>query len=238
MRTATFPAAASNDTHPDHKRYKTMRTNIKPKAFAYQYGATAMGIAFATGCTVEEAQAFIDAEKALFPDVESFYENTIFNEVEATKTIHREQTDTGGFRVYGRGTWTSPAGTTFEFRQYPKVKWVDGQRIELMEFKPTQMRNYPIQGESGFFVQGIAGQVARWLISRDFFGGRCFVINQVHDALYLDCTRSVLHEVAVAVKHIMESLPEFFKQYGYDLGVPFPAEVEAGPSMYEKSKVH
>lgn len=227
-----------DDTHPEHKKYKKMRTDIKPKAFAYQYGATAMGIAFATGCTVEEAQAFIDAEKALFPDVESFYEETIFAEVERTKTIHREQTDNGGWRVYGRGTWTSPAGTTFEFRQYPKVKWADGQRIELMEFKPTQMRNYPIQGESGFFVQGIAGQVARWLLSRDFFGGRCFVINQVHDALYLDCTRSVLHEVAVAVKYIMESLPEFFKQYGYDLGVPFPAEVEAGPSMYEKSKVH
>jgi len=226
-----------DEQHPEHKRYKTMRTNIKPKAFAYQYGATAMGIAFATGCTVEEAQAFIDAEKALFPDVEKFYEETIFAEVERTKSIHREQTDNGGWRVYGRGTWTSPCGTTMEFRQYPKVKWVDGQRFETMEFKPTQMRNYPIQGESGFFVQGIAGQIIRWLISRDFFGGRVFFINQVHDAVYLDCCRSVLAEVAVTVKHIMESLPEFFKAYGYDLGVPFPAEVEAGPSMYEKSKV-
>lgn len=225
-----------DENHPEHKKYKVMRTNIKPKAFAYQYGATAMGIAFATGCTVEEAQAFIDAEKALFPDVEKFYEEVIFAEVERTQTTHREQTETG-FRPYRKGTWTSPAGTTFEFRTYPKTKWIDGQRIELMEFKPTQMRNYPIQGESGFFVQGIAGQVARWLISRDFFGGRCFVINQVHDALYLDCTLSVLQEVAAAVKYIMESLPEFFKTLGYDLGVPFPAEVEAGPSMYHKSKV-
>lgn len=226
-----------DEQHPEHKRYKTMRTNIKPKAFAYQYGATAMGIAFATGCTVEEAQAFIDAEKALFPDVERFYEEEIFAEVERTKSMHREQSEDGSWRVYGRGTWTSPAGTTFEFRQYPKTKWADGQKITLMEFKPTQMRNYPIQGESGFFVQGIAGQVMRWLISRDFFGGRCFIINQVHDALYFDCCRSVLAEVAAAVKHIMESLPEFFKAYGYNLDVPFPAEVEAGPSMYEKEKV-
>jgi hypothetical protein len=36
----------------------------------------------------------------------------------------------------------------------------------------------------------------------------------------------------------MESLPEFFKQYGYDLGVPFPAEVEFGPNMLEKEKFH
>lgn len=228
----------TNHEHPQHKEYKQMRTDIKPPSFAYQYGATAMGIAFATGCTVEYAEEFIANEKRLFPDVESYYVDTIFAAVEASKTIHREQTDNGGWRVYGRGTWVSPAGTTFEFREYPKTKFVDGQRIELMEFKPTQMRNYPIQGESGFFVQGIAGQIMRWLVSRDFFGGRVFIINQVHDAVYLDCTLSVLREVAMAVKHIMESLPEFFKAYGYDLGVPFPAEVEAGPSMYEKSTVH
>jgi DNA polymerase I-like protein with 3'-5' exonuclease and polymerase domains len=226
-----------DDTHPEHKAYKTLRTDIKPKAFAYQYGASAMGIAFSTGCTVEDAQAFIDAEKALFPEVESWYEREVFANVERSKTVHREQDDAGNWRVYGRGTWTSPAGTTFEFREYPKSKYVNGQRISIMEFKPTQMRNYPIQGESGFFVQGIAGQVLRWLVSRGFFGGRVCIINQVHAAVYLDCCLSVLPEVAAAVKHIMESLPEFFKQFGYDLGVPFPAEVEAGPSMYEKGKV-
>lgn len=227
-----------DESHPDHKRYKTMRTDIKPKAFAYQYGATAAGIAFATGCTVEDAQAFIDAEKALFPEVESYYEDVIFAAVEKSATMHREQNDAGGWRVYKRGTWQAPGGTTFEFRQFPKKKWIDGQAIDTMEFKPTQMRNYPIQGESGFFVQGIAGLVVRWLISRGFFGGKVWIINQVHDALYLDCHRSVLHEVATTLKHIMESLPEYFKQFGYDLGVPFPAEVEAGNNMLEKEKVH
>ena len=231
-------AKVKDENHPEHKAYKKMRTDIKPPSFAYQYGATAMGIAFATGCTVEYAEEFIANEKALFPDVEAYFENDIFAEVERTKSIHREQADNGSWRVYGRGTKTMPDGTTFEFRQYPKVKWIDGQRVELMEFKPTQMRNYPIQGTSGFFVQGIAGQIARWLIAKDFFGGRVFIINQVHDAVYLDCCRSVLVEVAHAVKYIMESLPEFYKGYGYDLGVPFPAEVEAGPSMYEKSHVH
>lgn len=223
--------------HPDHKAYKKMRTDIKPPSFAYQYGATAMGIAFATGCTVEYAEEFIANEKALFPQVESYFEDVIFAQVQKTRTTHRELTDQGTYRPYGRGTWTSVCGTSFEFREYPKAKWVNGQKIELMEFKPTQMRNYPIQGESGFFVQGIAGQVMRWLISVDFFQGRVFIINQVHDALYFDCHLSVLAEVAATVKQIMESLPTFFKSYGYDLGVPFPAEVEAGESMYKKAKV-
>lgn len=227
-----------DESHPDHKAYKTMRTDIKPKAFAYQYGATAQGIAFATGCTVDDAQAFIDAEKALFPDVERYYEDVIFREVETNTTMHREQTENGGWRVYKRGTWQSKAGTTFEFRQYPKVKWINGQKVDIMEFKPTQMRNYPIQGESGFFVQGIAGLVFRWLISMNFFNGRVWIINQVHDALYLDCHVSVLPEVARTLKAIMESLPQYFNTtLGYDLGVPFPAAVEAGPSMFEKHEV-
>jgi len=58
----------------------------------------------------------------------------------------------------------------------------------------------------------------------------------VHDALYLDCHKDVLQEVCSTVKYIMESLPEFFKNYGYDLGVPFPAEVEYGANMLEKEK--
>lgn len=226
-----------NEEHPQHKEYKKMRTEIKPPSFAYQYGATAKGIAFATGCTVEYAEEFIANEKRLFPDVERYYDEEVIGRVQRSKTMHREQFDEGRYRMYGKGTWTSPAGTTFEFREYPKVIWEGGQKIEIMAFKPTQMRNYPIQGESGFFVQGIAGQVMRWLVQNDFFGGRVFIINQVHDALYFDCHLSVLPEVAAAVKAIMESLPEFFKAYGYDLGLPFPAEVEAGPSMFHKSKV-
>lgn len=170
--------------------------------------------------------------------MEAYYENVIFKAIEEGATMHREQTESGGWRVYKRGTWQAPGGTTYEFRQYPKTKWVDGQRIDLMEFKPTQMRNYPIQGESGFFVQGIAGLVVRWLLSKNFYDGKVCIINQVHDALYLDCHKDVLQEVASTVKVIMESLPQYFSNtFGYTLNVPFPAEVEAGPSMYEKHKV-
>ena len=226
-----------DEAHPEHKQYKSMRTAVKPKAFAFQYGATAHGIAFATGCSVEEAQAFIDAEKALFPDVEAYYDDVITKAVEQNVKWHREEYEIGKYRIFGVGTWQAPGGTCYEFRQYPKTLWVDGRKVESMQFKPTQIRNYPIQGESGFFVQGIAGLVVRWLISRDFFNGKVFIINQVHDALYLDCHKDVLQEVASTLKIIMESLPEHFKKYGYDLGVPFPCEVEAGPSMNEKVKV-
>lgn len=230
-----------DETHPEHAAYSKMRTDIKPPSFAYQYGATAMGISFSTGMALEEAEKFIADEKALFPGVEAFFSDYVFPEVEGSKTMHREQLDDGSWSVYGRGVWKSKAGTSYEFRQYPKTvtTWVNGKRTRAveMQFKPTQMRNYPIQGESGFFVQGICGLVIRWLIANDFFGGRVYVINTVHDAIYLDCHRSVLDVVCAGVKQIMESLPTYFSQkYGYTLNIPFPAAAEFGHNM--KSKVH
>lgn len=227
-----------DETHPEHKRYKKMRTDIKPMSFAYQYGASAQGIAFSTGCSVEEAQAFIDAEKALFPGVEEWYEREIFAKVEASKKLYREMDEDGRWRVYARGVWQSHGGTCYEFREYPKTEWVDGQKISVMQFKPTQLRNYPIQGESGFFVQAVSGAIVRWLVQKRFFGGRVFCINQVHDAVYFDVHTSVLKEVASAVQYIMESLPQMMRRLGYDLAVPFPAAVEVGLNLLEKEHFH
>ena len=187
---------------------------------------------------MEDAQAFIDAEKALFPGVEEFYDDVIMPFIEAHTTVCREQGEDGSWHLYRRGVWVSPGGTTYEFRQFNKTRWVNGQKIEGYEFKPTQVRNYPIQGESGYFVQGVAGLVIRWLISMNFFGGLVYIINQVHDALYFDCHVSVLADVCCAVKQIMESLPQYFNTLGYDLQVPFPVEVEYGPSMLKKEKFH
>lgn len=229
-----------DENHPQHAEYSRMRTDIKPPSFAYQYGATAMGIAFSTGMPLAEAEAFIKNEKELFPEVESFYDQKITPVVFANTTQHREMCDDQSWRVYGRGYWQSPGGTCYEFRQWPKTVTTYEQgrrmRVEVMDYKPTQIRNYPIQGESGFFVQGICGQVIRWLIANDFFGGRVFVINTVHDAIYLDCHRSVLDIVCGGVKQIMESLPQYFnaKYPGYTLTVPFPAAAEFGENMHTK----
>ena len=193
-------------------------------------------IAYSTGCTVEDAQEFIDTEKALFPGVEEWYDFTVTPAVRKNTQSHQEQTAEGAWITYLTGTYKAKSGTCYEFREYPKVIFADGRRCTVMDFKPTQIRNYPIQGESAFFVQTVAGQIIRWLIGKTFFGGKCFVINQVHDAVYLDVHKDVLDEVARSVKYIMELLPETMKSYGYDLGLPFPAEVEYGPNMLEKHK--
>ncbi|UVX36449.1 MAG: DNA polymerase family A [Bacteriophage sp.] len=235
-----------NTDGPDYKYWKQQRTDIKPPSFAAQYGATAKGIAFATGCTVEYAQSFLDNEAKLFPDTIGF-RAVIKEEVERTGAagrMYREQADDGSYRIYRIGTWTSPAGARYSFRQ--KEQWkevVPGQRKQkVMDYKETEMANYWCQGEAFFLMAVAAGMVLRALLARDWFDNQVCLITNVHDALYLDSANpEVGREASLLVKQCMEDAPKRIHQlwpnYGIIGEVPFPAEAEMGTSMYSKEKV-
>lgn len=239
--------AVENQEHPEHKRYKQMRTDIKPPSFAAQYGASARGIAYATGVTLEYAEEFLATEAKLFPQSIQFRQ-VIRDAVERTGMepdgLHREQRDDGGWSIYRRGYWASPGGARYSFRQYPK--WDRATRQHIMDYKDTQIANYWCQGEAFYLMAVSAGRVIRWLIANEFFRseeypeGRAFLINNVHDALYLDVHEDVLREAALGTKAIMEDAPKYMSEHlGYNIGhVPFPAAAEAGPSMYHKEHIH
>ena len=235
-----------NADGPDYKYWKQQRTDIKPPSFAAQYGATAKGIAFATGCTVEYAQSFLDNEAKLFPDTIGF-RAAVKEEVERTGAagrMYREQADDGSYRIYRIGTWTSPAGARYSFRQ--KEQWkevVPGQRKQkVMDYKETEMANYWCQGEAFFLMAVAAGMVLRAMLARDWFNNQVCLITNVHDALYLDSANpEVGREASLLVKQCMEDAPKRIHQlwpnYGIIGEVPFPAEAEMGTSMYSKEKV-
>lgn len=230
-----------DESHPQHREYHQMRTDIKPPSFAAQYGATASGIAFATGCTVEFAQEFLDNEAALFPKSIG-YRQVIRDEVERTGAlpsgIHREMGPSGAWQVYRRGHWQSPGGTCYSFRQLPQ--WRDGR--EVLDYKATQLANYWCQGEAGFLMSVSMGRICRWLIQNDWFGGKVCLINNVHDACYLDVADEEVGRVAaLGVKAIMEDAPKYMTSIwpGYDMAdVPFPAAAEWGPNMQHKTHIH
>lgn len=235
-----------NADGPDYKYWKQQRTDIKPPSFAAQYGATAKGIAFATGCTVEYAQAFLDNEAKLFPTTIGFRAK-VREEVERTGAagrMYREQAEDGSYRIYRIGTWTSPAGARYSFRQ--KEQWkevVPGQRKQkVMDYKETEMANYWCQGEAFFLMAVAAGMVLRAMLARDWFDNQVCLITNVHDALYLDSANpEVGREASLLVKQCMEDAPKRIHQlwpnYGIIGQVPFPAECEMGVSMYAKEKI-
>lgn len=228
-------------SRPDHKRYKQLRTDIKPRAFSNQYGASAAGIAYSTGCTVAEAEQFKETELKLFPESSVFAELHIRPEVERVgleRKMEREQDpETSVWKYYRRGFYRAKGGTCYSFRQFPKRE--DGK--EFYDYKATQIANYVIQGEASFIVQAACGRVIRALIERDFFSGKVLPINTVHDCLQTDCaTQELALVTGQMVKEIMESTPKWltekipaYKDWNYHT-TPFPAELEIGTSMMNK----
>lgn len=233
----------NDKSHPEHKRYKQLRTDIKPKAFANQYGATAEGIAHATGCTVEEAYTFKETELKLFPESSVFAELHVRPVVERnglTLPMEREQDpETGIWKHYRRGYFQAKGGTCYSFRQFPT--WNKETRSEYYDYKPTQLANYYCQGEASFIVQAACGRTIRKLLELDFVGGLVLPINTVHDAEYLDCaTEELAQEYGALVRTIMEETPKWltekipaYKDWNYHT-TPFPAASEMGVNMMNK----
>lgn len=227
-------------SHPDYKRYKQLRTDVKPRAFANQYGASAHGIAFATGCTVEEAEAFKATEAKLFPESSTYSERIVRPEVERTGLelpYERELNERGEWKIYRRGYFRAKSGTEYSFRQYPKM--LEGR--EVYDYKPTQLANYYCQGEASFIVQAACGRVVRELIKHNFANGQVLPINTVHDAIYLDCaTEELAIEYGTVVREIMERTPKELCEVITDLKdwnyhtTPFPAASEMGANMMSK----
>lgn len=239
-------AKCNDKSHPEHKRYKQLRTDIKPKAFANQYGATAEGIAHATGCTVEEAEQFKETELKLFPESSVFAELQVRPVVERNGLalpMEREQDPaTGIWYHYRRGYFQAKGGTCYSFRQF--LTWDKKARKEYYDYKPTQLANYAIQGEASFIVQAACGRVIREIIQRHFADGLVLPINTVHDAIYLDCaTEELAKEYGSLVQQIMEATPKWlaevipaYKDWRYD-STPFPAAGEYGANMMEKQHI-
>lgn len=233
-------AIVKDKTHPEHNSIKRQRTDIKPPSFAAQYGASAQGIAFATGVSVEYAEEFLATEERLFPRAIGFRQ-VVRQEVERTGALpgglFREMDDAGNYRVYRRGYYQAPGGTCYSFRQVDQ--WNPDTKSRCMDYKATQIANYWCQGEAGYLMTLSAGRVMRWLVHHPAFLSKVFIINNVHDALYLDVHKDFAREVALAVKAILEDAPKYMSaELGYNIShVPFPAVAEMGPSMAKKEEV-
>lgn len=229
-------------SHPDHARYSNMRTAIKPRAFAHQYGASAHGISYSTGCSLEEAEEFKRIEFELFPESNAYPSEVVRPEVERTglNSLPERECVDGVWGIFRRGQFQAKSGTCYSFRQYNQ--WREGQQV--MDYKDTQIANYWCQGEASFIVQAACGRVIREFIARDFFDGKALPINTVHDAIYLDCaTEELAIEAGKLVRDIMETTPHWLvdkipalAEWGYDR-TPFPAAAEQGHNMAQKNHI-
>jgi len=223
-----------NEDHPDYKAGKKERTKCKIFSFQRAYGAGAPTIAYETGMDIEEVKALMETEDLLYPGVVAF-NSKVAKEVEQTAVKFSAANDNGEWKSYRRGFYTAPTGTRYSFRSYDAPAFMQKRGV-LDNFSPPELKNYPVQGTGGEFVQAILGLLWRHFMANDFYGGKAFLVNTVHDCVWVDAHKSVAVQVAADVKRIMESIPEFYNtRHGMSIDVPFPVEVEAGPNMHDLS---
>ena len=214
----------------DFKVWKAIRTGCKEFSFQRAYGAGAPAISAATGIPKEDIELMIRVEEQEYPGITDF-NNKVADEVNQTAEGFRDWTREGEY--FRRGTYQAPTGTIYTFRSYPPMDWMVKKGI-TDTFKPTEMKNYPIQGTGGELVQMVAGMLVRLFYKTNNFGGKAFLVNTVHDCYWIDMHKDVVDIVMPKVLQIMQMIPQFLKRfYGIDCPVPFPAEAETGPNMYD-----
>lgn len=227
-----------DETFGGYKEWKQKRTKAKEFSFQRAYGAGAAGIAASTGMAVEEVEELIRLEDLMYPDV-AVFDADVIDAVErsAWVTSRWERTMEGIPYQVKKGEWISPMGTRYVFKSHEALPFQKKRKV-YTAFMPTEMKNYPTQGECGFMVQGMIGKLCRLFLENDNYGGLAFLTNTVHDSVWADAHNSVYKQVAKDMKRILEGIPEWAMEcFGWEITVPFPVDVEAGESLYDKHGV-
>ena len=219
-----------NENSPKYAEWKKKRTNAKNFSFQRAYGAGAQGISDSTGIPLEDVEALIVAEEKEYAGVVR-YNARVAKEVAETAESFRDKER--GWRAFRRGTYTAPTGTMYSFRTYDAPAYLKKKGIED-SFMPTELKNYPVQGTGGEIVQLVLGLIFRKFMATKNYGGKALLVNTVHDCYWFDTHPDVTEQVKNDVMPIIENVPLYLKHFfGIDCPVPFPAEAEHGPNMYD-----
>ena len=231
-----------NKSAPDFKLWKGRRTNCKEFSFQRAYGAGAKGISATTGIPVEDVEAMIEIENEQYPAIEPFYERVTkhINESRVPTSLWVHHPDVRGLSVcIGRGTYSTPDGKIYSYREYPAPASCIKRGGAHTSFSPPEIKNYIVQGTGGEWAKA-----AMWLAVRIFyrnknFGGKALLVNMVHDAQYVDAHNDVRVEASVALHAAMEAASELMEQrFNWEVKAPVPSETNYGPSMYIEYPLH
>lgn len=212
-------AAVDDKTHPEHKHWTKIRKGAKIVSFQKAYGAGVKKIAATTGLSKAEVQAFMDAEDANYPEVPKTQAAWIEEVKKSTKVRD------------GRacGILTTAIGVQYRFFQDD----FNGHR----DYKPTTIKNYPIQGFSADILKMILADLRRviWQYNRDHKVSASkppvLIVNTVHDSVIFDCPAWVdlKHLGGVLKAHFTRHPISVLKDtWGVDFNVPISADVDVG----------
>jgi DNA polymerase I-like protein with 3'-5' exonuclease and polymerase domains len=216
------------------------RTGAKVFSFQRAYGAGVATIAESTGMPEAEVQALADAEDARYPEIPAYFEQlgAKIKKGRRPTGLTVSHPDIPGLTVQlGKSYSSTPDGKLYCYKEQCAPKWM-AERGTPRSFKPTEFKNYEVQGTGGEWAKA-----AMWLSVRAFyryknFNGKALLVNQVHDAEYLDAHKSVAVKAAALLHTCMVEASTFMEWFfKWELPIGVPSDTVMGMNMMEENKI-
>ncbi|KAK7199082.1 mitochondrial DNA polymerase I protein B [Novymonas esmeraldas] len=185
-------------------KYVQLRKTAKRFSFQRLYGAGVPLLHKTTGIAVADLEASIRKENEAYPGIAHFHH--------VMRSVALRPCNPGlptGFIV------EMPTGLRMSLRA----------RDAVLNLPP--MKNYPIQGYGAELAQMMLGRLFRHFVRKDFYDGRAFLINFVHDAVWIDCHVDALQECVTDACRILGSAHEYVPKVFPGVAVPVPLRVSA-----------
>lgn len=215
------------------------RTGAKVFSFQRAYGAGNKKIADSTGIPLEEVEALSAAEDERYPEIPAYYSD-ITADIKANRKPHRviQHPEFPGVTAHiGKSYYRTPDGKLYSYIESPAPEYLVKKGVSA-SFSPTEIRNYVVQGAGGEWAKAAMWLSVRAFYSRSNFGGLALLVNQVHDAEYVDAHDSVAFEAACLLHACMEAASDFMEYtFKWQIPVPVPSDTSWGLNMMEEKKI-
>ena len=217
---------------PRYTMSKDERRVIKTVNFGLIYGGTANALASQAGIPATEVKKIIKAFYNRYPEVQIWQDKNI-SQVAISRVYDGKSLTKNGLPS-GTGWLHSDTGRVYTFHEKENPF-----RLGEVNFKPTEIKNYPVQGfATGDLVLTMAGVLWRKLRADPVLKNTCLMVNLVHDELVFDCKKDYNMTAVNFIKKILEDTPKYMKDiYNIDLGLPTKVEVTVGDNWKEQKVV-
>ena len=200
--------------HPTDMTKKD-RKLVKNVNFGVLYGGGAKGLSEQTGQNINLIRQLINAFYVEYPAIRN-WQDDVLDEV-------RGNAEAYGFidnEMYKKSKWYIPethGGRTFIFTESRSPHWLKIKEGRSFSFKPTETKNYPIQGFAGGDIVMTALSILDSILS----GTSAKLRMTVHDSIVIDWEKDKEEELRSYMKHVVRYVREAF-----NIRVPLKFDIE------------
>lgn len=221
------------------KEWDYKRTGAKVYSFQRAFGAGNKKIADSTGMTLEEVEALSKAEDERYPEINAWYA-TVTDQIKANRKPVRTlpHPDVPGVICnLGSSYYRTPDGKLYTYNEQPSPEYAV-KRGQYASFSPTEIKNYVVQGTGGEWAKAAMYLTVRSFYERRNFNHQALIVNQVHDAEYVDAHQDVALQAASLLHACMEAASDYMEwRFNWVVPVPVPSDTTWGASMMDEDTI-